>query len=179
MRLNESAPGPYIPVADTKWVEKVVNLTAKNISKKKLVIGVATYGYEYKVTKLKEDGYRYNLLWAFNPRYALELAAEIAIKPERNLAGELSFLYSPLASSAPPTDIILSNHTSIATTSFSSELGQATTTNASAPFNIVWWSDANAIKDKINLAKKLGVRGIAIFKIDGGEDPAMWDILKQ
>src|SRR3989338_5346968 len=40
LRLNESALGPYIPIADTKWVEKVVNLTAKTISKNKLVIGI-------------------------------------------------------------------------------------------------------------------------------------------
>ncbi|MDB5224419.1 MAG: Copper amine oxidase domain protein, partial [Candidatus Adlerbacteria bacterium] len=34
-----------------------------------------------------------------------------------------------------------------------------------------------AIKAKVDLAKKLGVRGVAIFKIDGGEDPAMWSVL--
>jgi spore germination protein YaaH len=44
-------------------------------------------------------------------------------------------------------------------------------------FNVVWWSDGQAIKDKIALAKKLGVRGIAVFKIDGGEDQALWDFL--
>ncbi len=188
LRLNESALDPYIPIADPQWVEKVVRLTAKTISKKKIVIGVAPYGYEYKVTKLTDAGYRYNLLWAFNPRYATELAAELGIIPTRNKAGELSFVYNPAASSTPPvilrditnintaTDTALSNNMAIATTSFSSAINTATST-AGKPFNIVWWSDASAIKDKIVLAKKLGVRGIAIFKIDGGGDPALWDVL--
>jgi len=48
-RLNDLAPGPYIPVADPKWVEKVITLAAKTISKKKIVIGIPTYGYEYEV----------------------------------------------------------------------------------------------------------------------------------
>ena len=146
LRLNELVPGPYIPIADTKWVEKVVNLTAKNISKKKLVIGVATYGYEFDVQPLAE-GFRYNLISAFNQKYALDLAKDLGVFPQRNAAGELSFMY-------------------------------ISTTTESSPLKLLLWSDASAIKDKINLAKKLGVRGIAIFKIDGGEDPAIWDILK-
>jgi len=40
------------------------------------------------------------------------------------------------------------------------------------------WSDAEAIAEKVELARKLGVRGVAVFKFDGGEDPEMWEILK-
>jgi spore germination protein YaaH len=160
LKLNEAAQGPYVPVADPKWVEKVISLAAKTISKNKIVIGIPTYGYEYEAAPLSEDGYRYDLLWAFNPKYALDLAGQLGIVPQRNLAGEMSFTY----------------------TSTTTVLAMATTdvglSASSTPFNIVWWSDAKAIQDKIALAKKLGVRGIAIFKIDGGADPAMWEALK-
>ncbi|MDZ4260494.1 MAG: glycosyl hydrolase family 18 protein [Candidatus Sungbacteria bacterium] len=179
-RLNDLAPGPYIPVADPKWVEKVITLAAKTISKKKIVIGIPTYGYEYEVKPLL-FGYRYDRLWAFNPRYALDLAVTTGINPERNMAGELSFSY--LAASAVSAasalvsqhDTTRSNNPEIATTSNSSQ--PAAPASGSASFRIVWWSDARAIKDKVDLAKKLGVRGVAIFKIDGGEDPGMWDVL--
>ncbi|MEW5908032.1 MAG: glycosyl hydrolase family 18 protein [Patescibacteria group bacterium] len=182
LRLNEMQNGPYVPVSDPKWVEKVIQLASKTISKKKLIIGVATYGYEYEVTPLSEDGYRYDLLWAFNPKYALDLASQLNISPGRNAAGELSFTYSettPLVSlsnisSSDATNTINTNNTLLATTTVSYTSGAPT---ASLP-RILWWSDASAIKDKIALAKKLGVRGIAIFKIDGGADPELWKILE-
>jgi spore germination protein YaaH len=149
LKLNAAADStPYIPIADPKWVEKVVNLAAQTISKKKIIIGVATYGYEYDLTKLAE-GYNYNLDWAFNPDYATTLASEFGITPTRNSAGELDFIYTPTSTPA-----------------------MATTSQ-----RIVWWSDASAINDKIQLAKQLGIRGIAIFKLDGGEDPNMWNVL--
>lgn len=50
-------------------------------------------------------------------------------------------------------------------------------TSLGAGSSILWWSDAEAIKAKLDLAKRLGVRGIAIFKIDGGADPNLWNIL--
>lgn len=146
LRLNSAAAGaPYIPVSDPAWVAKVVNVASQDISKRKLMIGVPTYGYEYTVTPLSISGYRYDLLWAFNPRYATDLAAYRGITPTRNSAGELSFTYT--ATTTPPTT------------------------------RIAWWSDAEAVRQKIELAKSLGVRGVAIFKLDAGQDPNMWNVL--
>lgn len=57
------------------------------------------------------------------------------------------------------------------------ELSFVYTPEGSTKQHIVWWSDARAIEDKVKLAKRYGVRGISIFKIDGQEDSALWDIL--
>lgn len=178
--LNRARMAPYIPVSDPAWVAKVVELTAKTISKKKLVIGIATYGYEYEVTKLSEYGYRYDLQWAFNPRYAIELAASLGITPQRNASGEMSFSYRPTtptiptAPTAPATDTGADN----VATALSGVAQNAPNSAITGPINIVWWSDAKSIKDKVDLARQLGVRGVALFKIDGGMDPAAWAVLK-
>ncbi len=180
LTLNAAADGtPYIPVADPAWVKAVVTLAAKSIPKSKIVIGVATYGYEYQVTKLSEYGFRYDLQWAFDPNYATGLAAMLGITPARNAAGELSFSYTPTTTtetSTLPASATQSN-VGVASTSYSD--GATTTAQAAVPTNIVWWSDAQAIKDKMDLARSLGVRGISLFKLDGGEDQNVWSVIKQ
>lgn len=182
LRLNEANAGPYVPIADPQWVEKSVREAMKTISKKKILIGVATYGYEYEFRPLSESGYRYDMQWAFNPRYATELASSLGITPMRNSAGELSFTYiptstAPVVPSSVSVDQTLSNNTPSATTSFS-EAGVPIAPTPTVKQNILWWSDATAIADKVALARKLGVRGVAVFKIDGGEDPNIWNVLK-
>jgi spore germination protein YaaH len=183
--LNRTADGaPYIPVADPRWVESVVELAAKSIAKNKLMIGIATYGYEWEVSPLAVSGYRYDKLWAFNPRYATDLATQLSVTPTRNAAGELSFTYKPDAEGGPAAVSVAASGEATETTSGT---GNQTTTATTYPsteaehyaksYNILWWSDAQAIKDKIDLAKKLGIRGIAVFKLDGGEDPAFWNVL--
>lgn len=175
VKLNRARFAPYIPVADPAWVEKSILLAAKTIPKKKISIGIATYGYEYQVTKLTEYGYRYDLQWALNPKYAIDLAASLGITPKRNGADEISFMYAPTTANLSDTANDANGDTQGLPNSSVAE--NMPTTGLNVPMNIVWWSDAQAIKDKVNLAKKLGVRGVSIFKIDGGADPGMWDVL--
>ena len=165
LKLNDMKGHPYVPVADTDWVEKVMRLTAEDIDTDKLVIGVATYGYEYdmftehasgQVAAVaailnEDDTMRYSRLWSFNPGYALDFAAKLGLIPTRNSAGEMQITYPA-----------------------SQSLGSA----IPLPFatRIMSWSDAGAIDEKAKLAKELGLRGIAVFKIDGGQDPNAWSI---
>lgn len=163
IKLNAANAGkPYSPLSDVAWVEKVTKLALKDISKDKLVIAVPTYGYEFKITQ-NGSRYTYEKLWSFNPGYATDLAKKYKVKPTRNGAGEMSFVYTPKATKSTRTS-------GLSSTTLSSTSGTGT--------NLVWWSDAGAIEDKVELAQRLGVKGIAVFKIDGGEDKNMWKILK-
>ena len=180
LSLNRAGFGPYVPIADPLWVEKSINEAIKTIAKKKIVIGIPTYGYEYEVKQLQQ-GYRYSRLWYFNQNYATSLAASLGMEPSRTRSGELALLYTPVATSTAISnerqDLSLSNNTGSASTTILGTISTSTNT-PSVPPRILWWGDASSIKDKVALAKKLGVRGVAIFKIDGGMDQAMWDALK-
>ncbi len=154
LKLNAERGDPYAPVADRAWVEKVMRLAAQEIDKDKLVIGVPTYGYEYDMfASLSGSGeIEYARLWSFNPNYATDLAQKLGISASRNSAGELILTF--LASQSPEPGIPL-------------------------PFatRVLSWSDAESIRGKAELAKELGVRGIALFKIDGGQDANVWSAL--
>lgn len=95
----------------------------------------------------------YSRLWSFNPGYATSVAESLGITPARDDAGELSFTFpANLSKESIP-------------------LPDAT--------RVLSWSDAGAIEQKVLLAKKLGVQGIAVFKIDGGEDAKLWNVLNR
>lgn len=178
VRLNAARSAPYAPVADPAWVENIVNLVAKSVSKNKIILGIPTYGYEYTVTPLASGGFQYKVLWPFNPPYATQVAAKLGITPRRTSANEIGFSYDPkvLAAVAPANgDITQTQQTTVSTTVAQNLGSQVDTTQ---PFNYVTWSDAPAIKDKVDLAKKLGVRGVAIFSFSGTEDQGVWGVLK-
>ena len=177
-RLNKARSAPYAPVADPAWVESLVTLAMKDINKKKIIIGVPTYGYEYEVTPIPGDGYKYKVLWPFNYKYATDIAAQLGITPTRTSANESGFSYDPrrLATVAPKNGEVMQTQQKVSTTTIIAE--NAGSGDNSQPFNYFSWSDATAVADKVALARKLGVRGVAVFKFDGGEDQKIWDVLK-
>jgi spore germination protein YaaH len=181
LRLNAARSAPYAPVADPGWVETIVNLAAQSIAKNKIIIGVPTYGYEYQVTPLGGGNFQYQRLWAFNPAYATQLAAQYGITPTRTSANELGFIYNQnnvgLAAGPSFGNTTQTQQDSIPTTSVTQNAGSQVNTMAQ-PFNFVTWTDAQAIADKVSIAHRLGVRGVAVFSLGGAEDQAMWSVLK-
>ncbi len=178
-KLNKARMAPYAPVADAAWVESLVTLAMKDIDKKKIIIGVPTYGYEYLVTPVPGDGYKYKVLWPFNYKYATEIATKLGITPVRTSANEVGFSYNPaLLEAAPPANGDITQAQHIVSTTETVAENAALSTNGQQPFNFLSWSDATAVADKVALARKLGVRGVAVFKFDGGEDQKIWDVLR-
>ncbi len=164
----------YAPVADPAWVEAVVTLAEKNISPSKLVIGVPTYVYDYDVTAYANNEYNYDILWTFDPGYATQIEQQYGVTPVRNNEGEMEFTYVPTSTSTMP----LSSNISGALVAAAAASEYATQYNAHLDFHFLDWPDAQSVLDKVDLAKALGIRGIAIFKIDGDEDLNMWTLLQ-
>ncbi len=163
MKLNAANPDPYAPVASLTWVESVMRIASLEINSRKLVMGVATYGWEYEM--YPTQWYMgYDVLSSFNPSHGVALAALLGVSPVRTEAGELMLTY-PVSTSGSISSVASS---AIATTS----------THPHAT-RVLVWSDSVAIKQKLDLARSLGLRGVAIFKVDGGEDANLWGLLQE
>lgn len=165
----------YAPVGDPAWVEKVVNLMAKDIKRSKILIGVPTYGYEYSVTVYAGKQYVYDILWTFNPGYAWPIAQQYGITPERNAAGEMFFTYVPTGAASTSAPVSSGANSALLAAVGASVYADAY--NSHLDFRLMDWPDAQSVQTKIDLAKKLGVRGISVFKFDGGQDPNIWNVL--
>lgn len=154
VKQNKDTGNAYKPVADIEWIKKVITLALWDIPAKKIILGVPTYGYKYElISQTGTTTLKYSRIGSMNFNYADDLAKSLNITPVRNSAGELNFGYA--TSTGPDGE----------------QLG-------SLKQYMVWYSDATAIADKIRIAKLYGLGGVAVFKIDGGNDPKVWNVLK-
>ncbi len=183
MKINADAGTRlYAANGDPAWVEKVVNFMAKDIPKSKILIGVPTYGYEYSVTTYEGGQHIYDILWTFNPGHAqrqpgisaIPLSEKYGVTPERQYWGELGFTYVPVENA---TTSIVSGNPMSAMSASAAAASYANAYHSNLSYRYVVWPDEFATLQKIELAKRLGVRGISIFKLDGGQDPDIWNAL--
>ena len=150
-----------------------------NSKKEKIVLGVSTYGHHYAVT-VAPNWYRdYWKLGAMNVPDILDIAKKNKVTPTRNGAGEMSFTYLPKSSEVKfPTSLVIPKNTPKGELVAAKALAYANKTGKEVVFHMGWYSDAGAILDKVKLAKKYGLKGVALFKIDGEEDQKAWQFLK-
>ncbi len=181
IKLNEEKAGqPYFPNADIDWVEKVADLADDSLPKDKLMLGVPTYGRHMEVTVAPNWFKNYVGLGAVNEPGALKIAKDNKVKPSVNRAGEKVVTYIPKETDSKVARAIKSmkvpKDTPSGMEAALQALAYADKTGETVIVNMVWWSDADAIEEKVELAKDEGWRGIAIFKIDGQEDSDIWKL---
>lgn len=161
----------YAPVADPDWAKKTVEQALKYIKPNKIMLGIPTYGYEYEVSW--SDGYlTYKRLRSHTFFQAINRALAVDAVQERNNAGELSFAYA--------TSTTVGKISSMLTWQVSSTLPAVIAENSAKGLytRFVSFSDSESAAQKIALAKKMGLRGVAFFKFDGEQDPFLWDKMK-
>ena len=161
----------YAPVADPDWSKKTIQEALKEISPKKIMLGIPTYGYEYEVSW--KDGYlTYMRLRSHTFFQAINRAISVGALQERNNAGEYSFTYATSTSVGKVSQSL--------TFVVSSTLPAVIASNAAKGLytRFVSFSDSESAAQKIALAKKMGIRGVVFFKFDGEQDPFLWGKMK-
>lgn len=177
--LNVSKSGaPYMPVSDADWVRKVVEFALEDFEPEQIMLGIPTYGNHYEITVAPNWFRDYKRIGALNVPDILDVAEEYNVTPSRNKAGEMSFTY--LHKTSPyflPSALIIPEDTPSGNIIAARALQYANMTGQEMTFRYASYSDAGAMKQKIDLAKEYELRGVALFKIDGEEDQEVWEYL--
>jgi spore germination protein YaaH len=181
IKLNDTRKGvPYMPVADKDWVEKVVKLAVEDIDPDKILLGVPTYGRAWDVTVAPEWYKDYKKVATLNQPRIMELSKKYKSKIGRTAGGEATISYFPddypLGKTIKKTKI--PKDTPKGFEAPAQALAYATAKNQTVSVRFVTWSDSLAIKDKLKIAERYKLRGLAIFKVDGEEDQKLWKLLK-
>jgi spore germination protein YaaH len=182
IKANDERKGlPYVPVADPLWVEKVVKLALEHFPKEKIVLGIPSYGRQWAVTVRPEWFSGYESLEALNVPDTLDLAKREKVTPTRNKAGEMSFSYLPgrveksiqkaVKKMSVPKGTLAGDKIALQALAYANKTGKEVIVN------VAWYSDAEAMMDKVLLARKYKLNGVSLFKIDGEEDQNFWKLV--
>ena len=85
--FTDNTEVPVAPNAENQWAEEVANYALHFIAPEKLILGISTYGWEFKVEKITR-GFRYTRVKSLSYPEFINIAKENNITPVRTTGGE-------------------------------------------------------------------------------------------
>ena len=138
---NTTAPGP---IASEKWLEKMVDLAASKIDNKKIILGLAGYGYDWKLNPPEWDDERVK-----------DLNYSEAIDRVKISAAKIDY-----------DDDSYNLHYTYEEQLANNEKGKPIK-------HEVWFMDAATIFNFMRFSDEYGLAGTALWRL-GNEDPRIW-----
>lgn len=174
-KVNQGSP--YAPVADTAWVEKVVKLALNTFPSNRVFLGIPTYGRAWDVTVSPDWFQSYQSVATINFPHITTLLTKYKVTPGRASGGEATFTYFPDDSVYTLLNALpVPKGTVQGTEAAAKALLFVNSTKSSLPVRYLTYSDAVTVKSRLDLAARYNLHGIALFKIDGEEDPNIWKL---
>lgn len=180
LKLNALYPNwPYDPIADTRWVNKVLQLAMQTIDHNKIMLGTATYGRAWDVDATADGRFaNYHQVTAINQDAIQNLITKYHLTVGHTAGGDAIISYFPDTSVYQALDVL---PVPKGTPTGYEAAGKAKLfsffTKTNTPVRFVMWSDATAVTQKEDLAKQYNLRGFTLFKIDGTEDQNIWNVI--
>ena len=133
---ESSAGGQAGPVASLPWVEKVARYASSLIPSRKVLIGLAGYGYDWAVGRSGATAREFPEIQDLVDRYG--------VAPRWDADKKVPYVRY-------------------------SRSGQS---------RVIWYENSWSAAYKLDLVNRLNLGGVALWRL-GGEDPALWPLIKQ